>query len=98
MAVVTYITGMDGWGSSFSGTLNLPKEFSSAMAQVALTSAFDSFGCHVYLTGYSANGNPVSLTDGPVVLPVDNVDSFSFAGNSTTNGSMTASIMAYCFE
>jgi hypothetical protein len=64
MATVTYIASSEGLGTSFSGTLNLPKEFSSAVALVALTAtSVDNNGsCNVFHKDYSANGIPVSLT------------------------------------
>lgn len=90
----------DGTSTSFSGTVNLPHEMPFAFAQVALTRSayFDNPGWgQVYLTGYSANGNPVPVTDGSVILGISNADSFSVEGD-VTNGAMTASITIYCFE
>ena len=101
MAAVTSIYYMRGWGSSFSGTLNLPRRMSSAVAQLAVTSAvfINGYSCDVWLTGYSANGEPVSVIgSGAVTLAVSNVDSFSFAGETSPEGGMIASITAYCFE
>jgi hypothetical protein len=90
----------DGGSTSFSGTVNLPHQMPFALAQVALTRSayFDTPGLgQVYITGYSANGNPVPVTDGSVVLGISNVDSFSCEGD-VTNGAITASITIYCFE
>lgn len=99
MAVTSIYYG-EGWGSSFSGTLNLPQGLSAAVAQVALTHSEQYYTpgyCQVYLTDYSANGNPVPVTDGSVVLVISNPDSFSFEGGAA-NGFVISSIMAYCFE
>jgi hypothetical protein len=86
MAAVTSIYYASGWGSSFSGTLNLPQQMLAAVAQVALTNTlWDTTGyCEAFLTGYSANGNPVSVSDHPAVLGIQNVDSFSFGGDAST--------------
>jgi hypothetical protein len=98
MGTVTYIESSEGFGTSFSGTVNLPQQFPAAVAQVALANVIvDNSGyCQVFLTGYSANGNPVSVTDGSVVLGIQNVDSFSWEGSASQ--SVVASIMVYCFE
>jgi hypothetical protein len=100
MATVTYITYQEGFGSSFSGTLSLGQQFPAAVAQVALTSyeVFQGDGsAEVLLTAYSTNGNPVPITDAPNVRSINNVDSFSWAGSSTSDRT-AASITVYCFE
>jgi hypothetical protein len=96
MAAVTYIAPIEGWGSSFSGTLNLPKEFPAAFAQVALNHVLGGYG-QIYITGYSASGNPIEI-DGTAVLGISNADSFSFAGYADPNGYAFAWLTAYCFE
>jgi hypothetical protein len=100
MAAVTSIHFSVGYGSSFSGTLNLPGEALQAVAQVALTSvAVDQQpgSVQISITGYSSGGNPVDVTDGSVVLAINNADSFTFYG-STFNARAIASIMVYSFE
>jgi len=106
MAAVTSINYGAGWGSSFSGTLNLPQQMPIAVAQVALNETWtpilnDSTTpdyCWVFITGYSANGNPVTLDAREAVLTVYNANSFSYEGSSSPNGYAYASITAYCFE
>ncbi|HXN44008.1 MAG TPA: hypothetical protein VN917_07165 [Xanthobacteraceae bacterium] len=90
--------GSDGY--SFSGTVNLPHEMPFAVAQVTLTRSayFGTPGWNqVYITGYTANGNPVPVTDGSVILGISNADSFSFQGD-TLDGAITASMTVFCFE
>ena len=90
----------DGGGYSFSGTVNLPHEMPFAVAQVTLTRSayFDTPGWNqVYITGFKANGNPVPVTDGSVVLGINNADSFPFQGD-TLYGAITASMTVFCFE
>jgi hypothetical protein len=91
----------DGTGGySFSGTVNLPHQMPSAVAQVMLTRSayFDTPGWNqVYITGFTANGNPVPVTDSPVDLAINNADSFSFQGD-TLDGAITASMTVFCFE
>ena len=93
-----YDDGGDGY--SFSGTVNLPHEMPFAVAQATLTRSayFGTPGWNqVYITGYTANGNPVPVTDGSVVLGINNADSFSFEGD-TLSGAITASLTVFCFE
>jgi hypothetical protein len=90
----------EGDGASLSGTVSLPHRMPFAFAQVALTRSayFDTPGWNqVYLTGYSANGNPVTLDNAPVVLGIYDADSFTVEGDAF-NGAMTASLTVYCFE
>src|SRR3974377_205723 len=98
MATVTYIASSQGWGASFSGTVNLGQGFSAAVAQVALNST-DSNLSEVYLMDYSINGNPVSLPNSPGVQGITGaVDSFSWAGGGSPSGSTQAWITIYCFQ
>jgi hypothetical protein len=89
-----------GGGYSQSATVNLPHRMPFAVAQVALTRSayFGTPGWNqVYITGYTANGNPVPVTDGSVVLGITSADSFSFQAD-TASGAITASMTVYCFE
>ena len=100
MGTVTYIESSEGWGTSFSGTVNLPQQFLAAVAQVALASCLitqETGYSQVFLTGYSTNGNPVSVPNSPAELAIQNVDSFSWGGSADQAGTV-ASIMVYCFE
>ena len=86
--------------SSFSGTVNLPREMSFAVAQAALTRSayFDTPGwAQVYLTGFTANGDFGSLPNSPPTYGVSDADSFSYEGD-VSNGAMTGLITVYCFE
>ena len=87
---------------SFTGTINLNQQYPYALAQVALTLTMCSTSgppswCQVYLTGFSADGNPVPLLDAPNFQGIHNADSFSFEGD-VLFGTMKALITVYCFE
>jgi hypothetical protein len=100
MATVTFIASSLGFGPSWSGTVNLGQGFSAAVAQVALNcTGTDPALCEVYLMDYSINGNPVSLPNSPGVQGITGaVDSFSWAGGSSPNGSGSGWITIYCFQ
>jgi hypothetical protein len=85
--------------TSFSGTVNLDKEAPVDVAQVTLTrsACFDTPNWNqVYITGFTANGNPVPVTGSPVYLAIENADSFSYRGDAA-DGAMTASMTVFVF-
>jgi hypothetical protein len=110
MATVTYIAFSQGFGTSFSGTVNLGQGFSAAVAQVALNSIYvpppDSDYCEVYLSGYTINGDPFPLSNnlggirqGAVGIN-GAVDSFSWSGGTGGGGTgfVNAWITICCFQ
>jgi hypothetical protein len=104
---VTYIASSLGYGTSFSGTVNLGKQFPAAAAQVALSGVdikpdpgdLNPRTCAVFIIGYTTNGNFVAADGPPSELSVnDGADSFSWGGESVGNANTVGSIMIYCFE
>jgi hypothetical protein len=98
--VGTWWAAADGTETSVTGTLHLPGQKPFAVGQVTLTRSawFDTPGwSQIYFTGYSANGNPVTLNDFPFVLGIKHADSFSIQGD-VAQGALTAVLTVYCWD
>ena len=95
-----YMWGSDPDGDGLSGTMsvNMPYQ-ADCCATVALTRVanFDEFSySQVYFIGYTANGNPVSISDTPACMVVYGADSFTVQSD-VTDGAMSAQLTVFTF-